>query len=460
MSRHDMAYTMAYTDLMSRRDYGTGSLFQRCEARYGCPPLVDGPPDPKTGKVSKVRPEHKCRGRWFGSVEAGFTADGTRRRITVSHAQKSVAQRRLRDKLLEVEQAGASNTRRTITVSKWAAEWLETLETKIRPNSLTTDRAAVRWINQTIGHKKLADLTPRDVRAVASALRADGKSTSTALRYHGPLIRMLKAAAVEGYMIPPNVLMATPPKAAVNDKQSIPVVDAVRLLHHLTKRDDSGKLLLPDSSRWSLSLLQGIRHGEAHGLCWDQVDFKRGEITICWQVQNLKYREKGNPGAGFVMPDGYEVVHIAGSAHLVRPKSSAGWRTMPLLPWAMSALAEWREIAPTNPLGIVWPGRTLTSRSKSAGTTWPRNKAADRVEWNEIQAAAGIRHPSGRPYGVHEIRHTTATLLMELKVPASVRVAIMGHSTIRSTRAYEHVDPEQIRSAFEGLGRLLELPEA
>lgn len=95
MRTHEMAYTMAYT-LMGRRDDGTGSVFQRCEARFGCPPVVDG-----------ERPQHDCKGRWFGLVEAGLTASGTRRRISVSAKTNRLAQK-LRDERIELDQAGRS----------------------------------------------------------------------------------------------------------------------------------------------------------------------------------------------------------------------------------------------------------------------------------------------------------------------------------------------------------------
>jgi integrase len=450
MVRHGMDYTMDYTELMARRGYKTGSLFQRCEPRYGCPPPLEGPPHPVTGKPTKVRPKHDCKGRWFGTIEAGFTKDGTRRRITVSAAKKGVVTRRLRDKRLELEKAGAANTRRTITVARWSTEWLQAIETKVAPSSLTTDKAAMKWAVKTIGHIKLADLTPKHVRSVAAAIRSAGKSTSTALRYHGPLVRMLKAASVEGYNIPPNVLMAEPPTAAINDREAIPLPQALTIIRHLTRREDD-KLLIPDSSRWSLAFLQGIRQAEALGLGWENIDLKRGQLTICWQAKSLKYRDRRDPSKGFVVPDGYDARHLVGATHLVRPKSAAGWRVMPLVDWAAAALAEWQEAAPDNPHGLVWPGRT------NASGTWPRNPASDRDQWEAIQAASSVSHPTGRAYFVHEIRHTTATLLMELKVPESVRIAIMGHSKITTTRGYEHVDITQARAALSGVGKLLEL---
>lgn len=432
MSTHKMADMKSDTG-SKRRGWRTGSLFQKCEARFGCPPLDD----------EGNRPHHKCQGRWFGSREVGFTANGSRKRITVSGKNKSQVQRRLRDKGNELDREGRGNIKRTVTVAKWATAWLEMIRPNIRPNAYNADRAATRVITEAIGNVKLADLTPADVRTVAKVARRKGLAGSTALRYHGALMRMLKAASLDGYAIPPNVLLAENPKKNANDRQAVTAAEAVKVLTHIATR--------PDGSRWALAFLQGLRQAEALGLTWEQVNLDAGTLTISWQLQSLKYVDRSDPGKGFVIPDGYEVRHMTGATHLVRPKSTAGWRVIPLVPWAVNALRAWREVSPPSTSGLVWPGATRK------GHTWPRNAAADRAEWHAIQKAAGIAHPDGRPYHVHEIRHGTATLLMELGVPESVRIAIMGHSTIAVTRGYEYVDVSQARAALEQAAARLQL---
>lgn len=428
-------------DTVNRRAWRTGGLSQKCEARFGCPPLVDG-----------QRPGHKCQGRWFGMVEAGVTADGTRRRITVSAKTKAEASRRLRNLKAEREREGHRNVRRTTSLAKWSTEWMEAIETKVSPSAYDTDRAATKAIVATIGHVKLADLTPADVRAVAARLRQQGKSTSTALRYHGSLIRMLKAAAIDGYAVPPNVLLAERPTAAVSDRDAVTVDQAVEVLAHLARLPGTNELVRSGGvSRWALAFLQGHRSAETRGLTWPCVDLDAETLTISWQVKALKYRERGNLSAGFRVPDGYEARHLVGAYHLVRPKSTAGWRVQPLVPWAANALRSWRKAAPDNPHGLVWPGRM------QGGRTWPRNSASHLEEWHDLQAAVGVGHPDGRPYHVHEIRHGAATLLLALGVPESVRIAIMGHSTVASTRTYEHVDLTQARVALEQVAKRLEL---
>lgn len=418
-----MATGMA-TEAMTRKDYGTGSLFQRTSDW-----------------------------RWIGTLESGYTSSGARKRVTVSGkgceggckkcGHKKAIERKLRDKRLEMEREGHRNVKRTTSVAKWAEDWLEMIQTRVRPSAYETDRAAVRAIVAAIGATKLADLTPADVRAVAAYLRRNGKSTSTALRYHGSLMRMLKAASHDGYAIPPNVLNVENPTAAVNDRTAVPLDQAIKALAHIAKRKDG--------SRWALAFLQGLRQAEALGLTWEQVDLDAGTLTVSWQLKSLRYKDKGNPSAGFQMPDGYEARHLVGATHLVRPKSRAGWRVQPLVPWGVNALRGWREVAPENAHGLVWPGRTIK------GQTWPRNPASDRTDWDAIQDAVGIRHPSSRHYEVHEIRHGTATLLLKLGVPESVRIAIMGHSSIASTHGYEHVDVSLAREALAKMADALAL---
>lgn len=387
---------------MARRDYSTGSIYQR-----------------------------KSDGRWLGTLEAGYTPSGTRRRITVTAKTEAEVKRKLRDKRLQIERAGQRSVKRSITVAAWSKKWLDMIQTEIRPSAYETDKAAMSWVVGTLGSIRLEDLTPEDVREVAARLRSARKSTSTALRYQGSLMRMLKAAIHDGYTVPPNVLLAKKPTKAVSDRRSLPLDESALCLKHLSAS--------PGGSRWALAFLQGLRQGEALGLTWEQVDLDGGTLTVSWQLQTLRYRDEKDKSKGFRIPDGYEARHLHGSAHLVRPKSRKGWRVIPLTRWAEAALRAWREVAPDSPHGLVWP--------RSDGR--PRGVAADRAEWAAIQDVLKVHHPSGRPYHVHEIRHSTATILMELGVPESVRVAIMGHSSITVTHGYEYVDVSQARLALE-----------
>lgn len=378
-------------------------------------------------------------GRWVATFDAGYTASGARRRPTRTARTEAEARRLLK----EMQRANARDEQAAtrMTVRAWATVWLAIVVKTDRPTTHTANRTAVRWIVATIGQKRLDQLTPADVRAVATAVTSAGKSTSTARRYVSTLQVMLKAALADGYPVPARVLAVKKPPIAVNDRKAIPTPDVLALLAA------AGDLRPPGAgSRWLAAFLQGLRQAEALGLTWDE-GVTSDALVISWQLKPLPYNVSRDRRSGFRIPDGYEARRLDGALHLVRPKSKAGWRVIPLLPVMTTALEQWREHGPSSPHGLVWP----------AVDGSPLTAPEDAEAWRALQAAAKVAHPSGRPYKGHEARHATATLLMELGVPESVRVAIMGHSSITTTHGYEHVDTTLARDALVKMAERLQL---
>lgn len=395
---------------MTRREYGSGSVYQRAD------------------------------GRWMGTLDVGWSAKGTRRRITVSGKTQAEAKRKLRDKRLAIEREGLAPTSSRATVKTWADQWLPMQERHLSPNAYAATRSAVtRWIVPTIGHKRLDLLTPGDIRAVSQAQRKADRSTSTAVRTHSVLTGLLKAAMAEGFTVPPRVLLTKKPTLAVNDRADIGVDNARAILEHAAD--------LPHGSRWVAAFLQGIRQGEALGLTWPQVDLDAQTITISWQQQALPYRISRDRSSGFRVPDGYEARQLKGALHLVRPKSKAGWRVIPLIDAMAAVLTAWREVCPPSSDELVWPNDDGT----------PRYYKADDREWYALQDAAGVRHPTGRYFTVHEARHTTATLLLEAHVDHAVVIAILGHSSILTSRGYQHASQSVARAALDDIAARLQL---
>ena len=372
-------------------------------------------------------------------MDQGFTASGARRRPVRLARTEADAKRLLKEMDRAWNRQEEASTR--TTVKAWAATWLAMTEKTARPTSHSADRIAVnRWIVPTIGHRRLGDLTPADVRAVADVVTVAGNSTSTARRYVTTLRIMLAAAVEEGHPVPARVLRVKKPARAVTDRQAIPTPVVLELLAA------SGELRpVGAGSRWMAAFLEGLRQAEALGLTWPEVG--ADTMAVSWQLKPLPYNVPRDRSSGFRIPDGYEARRLDGALHLVRPKSKAGWRVIPILPVMRTALDQWREHAPDSPHGLVWPrpdGR-------------PQTADADADAWRALQKAAGVAHPAGRPYKGHEIRHTTATLLMELGVPESVRIAIMGHSSIATTHGYEHVDTTLAREALAKVAERLQL---
>ena len=136
-----------------------------------------------------------------------------------------------------------------------------------------------------------------------------------------------------------------------------------------------------------------------------------------------------------------------GRVHWARPKSTAGHRVIPLVPWMVDALREWREVAPKSGLDLVWPRLDGLSRDEDD----------DLQDWKDIQEAVGVAHETGRRYVLHEARHTTATLLHEAGVDSEIIRMIVGHSSMASTRGYLHLSDKRAREALEQIATQLQL---
>ncbi|HLS01432.1 MAG TPA: site-specific integrase [Beutenbergiaceae bacterium] len=367
-------------------------------------------------------------GKWVARIEAGWTSKGTRRRPSRVRDTEAAAKRALRDLKRELL-TGQEVTGRKVSVKAWCEDWLKVQSRRVRPKTLQTDTSIVRkWIVPTIGHRRLGDLTPADVRKTTEAVRTAGRSSTTANYTQRVLERALRAAIREGHHVPERVLMVDKPAPEVSDRTALAVPQAAKMLESVSA--------LPDGSRWIAALLQGMRQGECLGLTWDHVDFKARAIDVSWQLQSLKYADRERET--FLVPDGYEARRLEGAWHLTRPKTRQGRRVIPMLDWMHDPLLVWRGEAPESRHGLVWP--------RASGM--PQSAKVDRERWRALQEVAGVAHPNGRPYTLHEARNTTASLLLAAGVDPTIIQAILGHSSYVVSQGYMTVDDAMVRDAL------------
>lgn len=370
-------------------------------------------------------------GLWVGTVDVGWTATGARKRKTVSSKSRQVAARKLKElqRAVAAGEVGVAGSARA-TVKTWAEQWLPMHAADVRPTTYATDAGAIRkWIVPTIGHRRLADLTPADLRALREAIVGAGRTSTTAHHAHTVLAKMLRDAIREGHQVPERVMVAKKPTKAVNDRAAIPVDQGVRLLLEIGRRDDS--------SRWLLGIMYGLRQGEVLGLDWEHVDLDAGTVHVEWQLQRLP--------AKHVQPDGFRARHLIGPMWQTETKTASGSRVLPLTPPMHASLAAAKELWVPNPWGLVWTDRGQPIRDEH-----------DRATWKAIQTTAGVAHPSGRPWHGHECRHTVATLLMRQGTPRTVAAQILGQSKMLDD--YLHPDGADALTALEGVLRQLTPP--
>lgn len=381
-----------------------------------------------------------ARGYWYAQVEAGWTSRGTRRYARRVAKNERHANRLVRE-LLRADPATLTGNYRTTTVKTWADAWLKIHVDQVRPHAYATDRSAVtRWIVPTIGHKRLTNLTPGDIRAVDRAQRDTGLAPASVVRTRGVLVKMLRDARLEGHQVPDRIFDVPSPSAGESSRDEIPLDHALTILDVAATR--------PDSARWAAAFLQGIRPAEARGLTWSHVH--EDQLDISWQLKTLPYLDNTDKAAGFRVPPGFVAEHLWKSYHLVRPKTASGRRIIPLTPWMAQALSDHRDRQTYSPHGLVWP----------RPTGQPLPETTDRAAWKQLLSQARARQleldPTATPmphYDLYSARHTTVNLLLRAGVDKSVVEAIVGHSKLVAN--YRHVNHAETRNAIERLAGAL-----
>ena len=162
-------------------------------------------------------------------------------------------------------------------------------------------------------------------------------------------------------------------------------------------------------------IFTGLRASELRGLRWDDVDLKRGEITVRQRADKF---------------------HVLG-----KPKSRAGAeRTIPIGPEIVSMLRKWKLSCPNGELNLAFPS--------PEGEIDQHSNIVRKFEL--VVRDAGLLDRLGNPKytGLHSLRHFYASWCINRKedgglgLPPKVVQDRLGHSSISMTMdIYGHLFP-------------------
>lgn len=376
------------------------------------------------------------RGYWTAVVELPPGPNGQRRRKPIRSKSKQKVIEQLAAMKNDLRERGDLPTADQ-TAGQWFSYWLrEVAKKSVRPNTFDGYvRVIEKYTIPVIGQVKLAKLTPAHIRRVHNHMIDDLELSSTyALLAHRAIARSLTVAVREGRIGRNPATLTDAPRKATSQQEALELGEAITVLEHVLLDPHMG-------ARWATGLLTGARRGEVIGM---EVDRVTDVIDLSWQLQRLPLTaHTGRPD----VPADYEYRHLIGGLYLTRPKSSAGWRTVPLVEPLRSILDRHLEAAPPNPWGLVF-----THRDR------PLDPDQDSNRWRDVLAAAGV----DRDVPLHGLRHTAIDLLLAAGVPEDLIPQIVGHSSRAQSRAYKTkgaVQMQRLTLALEQYSALFTPPD-
>lgn len=269
-----------------------------------------------------------------------------------------------------------------------------------------------------LGSVALANVGRSDVQALADALRAAGKNPSTVRNALMPLRVLYRRAVRDG------AVSASPVEgvelAAVRgrrDRIASPA-EAALLIERLPSAWDR--------ALWGTALYAGLRLGELRGALREDFDLDARRIYVRRSLD-------------------------AGTGEDVGPKTTAGTRTVPIIDRLHELLV---PMLPVDGFAFGVDGRPFGVGGKA-----PFRKRATEAWAEQKDSAGNVTAPKLEPIGMHECRHTYASLLIAAGANAKTISTLMGHASITITfDRYGHLMPGGEDEAAKLLDRFLDNP--
>ncbi len=377
-----------------------------------------------------MRGSIRKRGRtWTYVLDLGQDTGGRRRQKWVGgFATKRQAESALTEVLERVRTGGYRDAGRT-TVAEYLEQWLTGHAPAVR---LTTAKSYANTLRHhvipRIGHLRLTALEPRHVSTLIADLLATGRMlgegglSPRSVQYAHKILSHALSDAVKWGLLSRNPAALVDSPRVPRKEMQVWTPEQVRAFLGLVNGD---RLF----AMWMLFVSTGMRRGEVLGLRWADIDFDRGRLAV---RQNLVEVE-------------YELV-------MSEPKTAKSRRVVSLDPYTVNVLAGHRQAQLTEcrALGVV-------SDERWAQLVFTQPDGRPCQPQNVSQAFENIVRRSGLPQiRLHDLRHTAATVALNVGIHPKVVSERLGHANIGITLdTYSHVVQGLQDAAAVELGRAI-----
>lgn len=340
--------------------------------------------------MSMLRPE-KRGDSWRVKVYAG---NKKYRSVTAATRAEAIqkAEKLQAELLAEREKPKSDNPYDDLTVAEAMERYVEAKKNALSPKTYREYTQTRKNSLKSLHDIKLGELTQEQVQIAIGEAAVDHEP-KTVRNMHGLLSSAIK-------MFRPDFTLHT--KLPQKKKPDIVIpteADVVALLTEVRGTDIDAPV--------HLAALCGMRMSEILGLRWDKIDFEKKTICIC----AAKVRDIDN------------------NIVLKGTKSTAGERTIKMLPAVETALRRVREAQPDSEFVTDLKSNNIYDRYQKA-----------------------LKAVCDKHYTFHELRHYAASVMIMLGIPVKYIADYLGHETEDMVnRVYGHIMADKKDEMFDRL---------
>ena len=344
------------------------------------------------------------------TIEVGFDVFGKRKRKTkIVYGSKEQAKKEESILIQNFYHIGKKFDINDLTFERFSKLYLEKYcKQKLSLITITRYEKLLIKINSIIGKEKITKITPLILDNMYAKLfcRLDGKQLSYNSKYdYYKLIRSMFNVALNWELVSnnPNNKINNKPKKEKKEKRFYDINQTNQLIKALENESIKNKAII------MLTLDSGIRRGELAALRWSDINFTNSTITISKSLKIVK-----------------SIVDEE------KPKTESSKREIVISNSTIEILNQYKDWQNNiiNKMGSKWINENRIFASANGKNMNP-------CSFNHILNNI-IKKYKLPPLSFHELRHTSASILLNQGIDIKTISKRLGHSTSIVTDIYTH----------------------
>ena len=354
-----------------------------------------------TGSISKRKD-----GKWQGRVNLGTDINGKRKQKYFYGTTEKEVKKKLKDYFIQGEKYTANNIAK-MTLEEFLVDWLENiLVHTLKPKSYAIKEYIIKQqIAPRIGMLQVNSLVASDIQQMINNMVKEDLSYSTIKKAYDTLNQRFKLAINQEQVNKNPTLGVVLPKQKNKKNSEIQYFskEQCKELIEESRRiyDYNNKNVYRLGELVPFLIFTGLRIGEAIALEWNDIDYKNKTITVNKNVVEVKSKETGK--------------YILEKQDSTKTDSST--RIIPISNNAMECIKNLKEI--NGDKKFIFASQTGQYISPSNFNRMFRG----------IQKALNYEVT----LGLHSLRHTFATLMLNNGIDVKIVSELLGHSNVSVT---------------------------